>query len=198
MKDFPINSHMRSISIFFTVWCAITLPGCLSVRHAELAPSAFQFLAAVSNAVYLESANTDGTPRARICMTNGCFTTYFDPELKMGQSNYWIEKVALGDVNHDGVPDAAVVVSCETGGSGHFYDLYAVINSHGRAIPTFPIFLGDRIEIISVEILNRDIVVEFYDRFPDECMAERPTHRTFRANSKKETRERIEYENQNY
>jgi hypothetical protein len=163
-------------------WCAISLTGCLSVRQVALTPADARFLVAVSNAVYMGDACTDGSPRGIIRMTNGCYTTISDPSSEATRVNYSIQKVVLGDLNHDGVPDAAVVVLVEPlGGTGRWYDLYAVINSHAQAVPTVPVFLGDRIGIISVENLSRWIVVEFYCHYPDEGLQLPPLHKTFRS-----------------
>ena len=173
---------MRFTSIMVGVWCAVSLTRCLSARHRALPPADDKFLIAVSNAVYMGDACTDGSPRESIRMTNGSYTTISDPSSEATRVNYSIKKVVLGDLNHDGVNDAAVVVLVEPlGGTGRWYDLYAVINSHARAVPTVPIFLGDRVEIISAEILSGGIVVEFYDHYPDEGLGVTPTHKTFRA-----------------
>ncbi len=85
------------------------------------------------------------------------------------------DTTAFGDLDADGVDDAAVVLISDPGGSGTFYDLVAVLDRNGNAFPVATTFLGDRIEINAVTIEDGQIVVDMLTRGPDEAMAADPT-----------------------
>jgi hypothetical protein len=93
----------------------------------------------------------------------------------MTQVQLLSDLTAFGDLDADGVADAAVVLVTDPGGSGTFYDLVAVLDRNGNAFPVATSNLGDRIEINSLTIQNGQIVVEMLTRSPDEPMAADPT-----------------------
>jgi hypothetical protein len=70
------------------------------------------------------------------------------------------DKIALGDLNGDGVEDAAVILVSDPGGSGTFYDLAAVINSSGQAKDVASALLGDRVKIEGLRVRSGKIVVK--------------------------------------
>ena len=70
------------------------------------------------------------------------------------------DKIALGDLNGDGLEDAAVILVSDPGGSGTFYDLAAVINSGGKAKNVASVFLGDRVKIEGLSVRSGKIVVK--------------------------------------
>ncbi len=80
-----------------------------------------------------------------------------------------------GDLNGDGVQDAAVTLIVDPGGSGTFIYLAAVLNQDGAARPVASVFLGDRIIVKSLAIESGEIVVTLLTRKPDEAMATEPT-----------------------
>jgi hypothetical protein len=71
-----------------------------------------------------------------------------------------LDEVAFGDLNEDGVEDAAVILVTEPGGSGTFYDLAAVLNQNGEAVSVDSTLLGDRIQLEALAIEAGDIQVE--------------------------------------
>jgi basic membrane protein A len=85
------------------------------------------------------------------------------------------DMVAFGDLDADGVDDAAVVLISDTSGTGRFYDVVAVLDRNGKAFPVASAFLGDRIEINAVTIEDGQIVVDMLTRGPDAAMADAPT-----------------------
>jgi basic membrane protein A len=85
------------------------------------------------------------------------------------------DRVAFGDLDADGVDDAAVVLITDPGGSGTFRDLVAVLDRNGRAFPVATTFLGDRIRVNALTIEDGQIVVDMLTRTPDQAMADDPT-----------------------
>lgn len=88
-----------------------------------------------------------------------------------------ITRKAFGDLNADGAEDAAVILATDSGGSGTFYYLAAVINSEGAAEHVGTEFLGDRVEIESVNISAGSISVSFLSHATGQPMAESPASR---------------------
>ncbi len=78
--------------------------------------------------------------------------------------------VAFGDLNGDGVVDAAVVLVTNPGGSGTFYDLVAVLNQDGKAEHLAAIALGDRAQIESLEIEDGQVALQMVTHGPDDPM----------------------------
>jgi hypothetical protein len=73
------------------------------------------------------------------------------------------EKYAFGDLNGDGVDDAAVILVSSGGGSGSFYDLCTVTDRNSDPINSGFKHLGDRKIINEISIsegqINLDIVI---------------------------------------
>ena len=63
-----------------------------------------------------------------------------------------LEKTAYGDLNGDGVDDAAVVLAWQNGCSGTFRDLVAVQNPSGLPQQIASFLLGDRIQVSEMSI----------------------------------------------
>jgi len=75
-----------------------------------------------------------------------------------------------GDLNGDGVPDAAVVLATNSGGSGVFIDLAAVVVEDGQPVNVAITPLGDRVQINSLTIQDGQIVVDMVTHGPDDPM----------------------------
>jgi hypothetical protein len=86
-----------------------------------------------------------------------------------------------GDLNGDGVADAALLLIETTGGSGTFYYVAAAINRNGSFEGTDAIFLGDRISPQSLSIGHSLVIVDYLDRPPKASMATPPVieHSTY-------------------
>jgi heat shock protein HslJ len=78
--------------------------------------------------------------------------------------------VAFGDLDGDGVSDAAVVLVTDPGGSGTFYELAAVVNQDGNPEHVATISLGDRAQIEALSVKAGQIVVEMITHGPDDPM----------------------------
>jgi hypothetical protein len=77
---------------------------------------------------------------------------------------------AFGDLDGDGVDDAAVVLATSGGGSGTFISLEAVINDKGTPQHVASAELGDRTKIESVAIESGRITVEMVTHGPEDPM----------------------------
>jgi hypothetical protein len=87
---------------------------------------------------------------------------------------------AVGDLDGDGNPDAAVVVVAEGGGSGVFEELVAVLNRGSGLAPLPSVPLGDRVVVRDIEVRGGRIVIALTSAGPDDpacCPSQRTTRR---------------------
>ena len=77
---------------------------------------------------------------------------------------------AVGDLDRDGSPDAAVVLATETGGSGTFVDLAVVLNRDGVPENRAIFFLGDRVPVDRIRIVDGEIRVDLTMHGPADPM----------------------------
>ncbi len=84
-------------------------------------------------------------------------------------------KSAVGDLNQDGLADAAIIILENTGGSGNFRDLCLLLNRDGSLVHVDSATLGDRIEITSLTLNGEIITVRYLDRKPTESFAVKST-----------------------
>jgi len=78
--------------------------------------------------------------------------------------------MAFGDLNNDGVEDAAVILVTDPGGSGTFFDLAAVLNRDGQPQHVATISLGDRAQVRSLSLAEGQISVEMVTHDPNDPM----------------------------
>jgi len=84
-------------------------------------------------------------------------------------------KPVYGDLDGDGVDDAALLLVQEPGGSGTFYYVAAALNVHGAYRGTNAVLLGDRVAPQNVAIRNGLVVATYADRRPEEPMSAPPS-----------------------
>lgn len=83
---------------------------------------------------------------------------------------------AKGDLNADGIPDIAFIVTQTSGGSGTFYYVVgAVQDSSGGYQGTDAVLLGDRVAPQTTEIRDGKLIVNYADRKRDEPMTAQPS-----------------------
>ena len=80
------------------------------------------------------------------------------------------ELIVFGDLNSDGVDDAAVLLAENSGGSGVFTYVASVLNQAGQPVNTGAVLLGDRTQIKSMVVQQGQIVLEVVTQGPDDPM----------------------------
>lgn len=125
----------------------------------------------LKNATYQVSDAPGGTVtlkdgKASVEIAPGSATKY---EATLG------EQTASGDLNGDGVADAADILITSPGGSGTFYYVAAVPNQNGAAGTGVTALLGDRVKVQTLGIANGAINVTYLDRKEGEPMSADPT-----------------------
>ena len=78
--------------------------------------------------------------------------------------------MAYGDLNGDGMEDAAVLLAESSGGSGTFISVAAVVNQDGQPVNAGTAPVGDRPQLKSLAIQNGQIVMEIVTQGPDDPM----------------------------
>jgi hypothetical protein len=95
--------------------------------------------------------------------------------------NSWVElqKYALGDLNHDGLLDAAVTVDNSGGGSGVFSSLLVLLNTGSglKQVDGVDLPLGDRDLIQNLSIEGGRVHIYKMVRRENESIAEQPTQK---------------------
>ena len=126
----------------------------------------------MANLEYKIGITTSGTAK----LENGSYSEEAAPGSASKIEVKLTEDIAYGDLNGDGIGDAAVILLASGGGTGSFSYLAAVINSaDGSNQTTNYILLGDRIKIQSISINSGIILVNYLDRTPEQSFAEEPT-----------------------
>lgn len=81
-------------------------------------------------------------------------------ELKIGIYN---DMIALSDINNDGEKYAAIILESTNSGSGHFYELEIMKYKNNNYVYLASEYLGDRVEIYSIKIENKTVLVDMLD-----------------------------------
>lgn len=82
---------------------------------------------------------------------------------------------AMGDLNGDGTPDVAFILTRDTGGSGTFYYAVAALKTDDGYVGTNAVYLGDRIAPQPTTIKDGVVTVNYADRAAGEPMTARPS-----------------------
>ena len=82
---------------------------------------------------------------------------------------------AKADFNGDGKSEGVVVLSEDTGGSGTFKVLCLLMNDGSSLVNTSRIYLGDRIKLTGLVVEEKEILVSYLDRKPDEALSAHPS-----------------------
>ena len=77
---------------------------------------------------------------------------------------------ALGDLNGDGVEDAAIILAENDGGTGVFETVIAVFDEGGSPVQASELLLGDRVQIDSMNISSNVIHLGVHVQGPNDPM----------------------------
>ena len=114
----------------------------------------------------------DGDP---VTLVNGISSISAAPDsASMVVTKYFGNEVS-GDFNGDGTNDVAFIITQNSGGTGTFYYVTALISGKNGYQGTEAAFLGDRITPQANAYFNGQIIINYLDRGADEPMSAAPT-----------------------
>ncbi len=93
-----------------------------------------------------------------------------------------LTRMALGDLNGDGVPDGVVILAVNTGGSGVFVYMLVVVNRNGLPQRVAAEMLGDRVSVQNLAVKEGQIVLNALGFAPGDpmCCPSQSVIRTYR------------------
>jgi hypothetical protein len=174
---FPKLPGQKICFLIMAILSTVLLASCAGRAPMSKARSSLTS-EALENAAYKSE-----WPRSRVAKLNG--GEYREKYTEDSASELVIrltKKVAFGDLDGDGLEDAAVVLLTDPGASGTFYYLAAVINQGGRPDNVAARLLGDRVKIKKVSVEQGDIVIDMIAHGPDDpvCCPSKRVVRTYR------------------
>lgn len=88
----------------------------------------------------------------------------------------------MGDLNEDGVDDAAVLIAANYGGTGVFVSVHVVLNDNGQPRDAASIAIDDRPQINALEIHNGEVFLDAIVHDVDDpmCCPTFPVTQTFK------------------
>jgi hypothetical protein len=102
-----------------------------------------------------------------IKLVNGSFSVNTASDVYNAQM---LEAYAFGDLNGDGVEDAAIILVENSGGTGQFESVVAVYNSGGAPVQAGQSILGDRVQVKSMDISSGVIHLDMLVHGPTDPM----------------------------
>jgi hypothetical protein len=176
----------KSVVWFFVLAVALAAAIYFNVyfpRTAPVAPTADDFEPTVSNSSMISLSSFDpknaaypDIDDAPVTLVNGHSESPVAPGSIETVTTEYFGNEATGDLNGDGIPDRAFIVTQYGAGTGVFYYAVAAIQSRdGSAVVTNGVFIGDRIAPQSTRIEGSEIVLNYATRKPGEAMTETPT-----------------------
>jgi hypothetical protein len=93
-----------------------------------------------------------------------------------------LDTVAFGDMNNDGVVDAAIILVENGGGSGEFESVVNVMNTNGAPTQTGQALLGDRVQVKGMTITSGVLAMDMLVQGPNDpmCCPSEPESQTYR------------------
>jgi hypothetical protein len=93
-----------------------------------------------------------------------------------------LDTVAFGDMNNDGVVDAAIILVENGGGSGEFESVVNVLNTNGAPTQTGQALLGDRVQVKGMTITSGVLSMDMLVQGPNDpmCCPSEPESQTYR------------------
>ena len=112
-----------------------------------------------------------------VTLTNGVSVTEAAPGSASKITTRYFGNDATGDLNGDGLPDTAFLITQDTGGSGLFYYAVVAMKTTTGYKMTNAFLIGDRIAPQSTEINSSamELRVNYAERKPGEPMTAQPS-----------------------
>ena len=114
----------------------------------------------------------DGQP---VTLVNGRAETPSVPGSASKTVTQYFGNDATGDLNGDGRPDVAFILTQSGGGSGTFYYVVVALKTAAGYEGTNGVVLGDRIAPQTTEIKDGELIVNYADRRGGEPMTAQPS-----------------------
>jgi hypothetical protein len=106
-------------------------------------------------------------PDTRLTLVNGQ-ANLNDPAKNLRAQSMLLEPLAFGDLNGDGASDAVVDIATNTGGSGTFHELIAILWQNGKAAQAAGYELGDRVALRGLKIESGIISLDYLRHGPKD------------------------------
>jgi hypothetical protein len=110
-----------------------------------------------------------------VTLVNGHAETPVAPGSASSVATDYFGNEATGDVNGDGEPDKAFLITQDPGGTGTFYYIVVALKTVTGYEGTTAALLGDRIAPQTVGIRNGEVVVNYAERAPGDPMTAEPS-----------------------
>lgn len=163
-KDIKARPRVRVIFLALVVFLlTLLIPGWTRPNGAR-SQAAFSEKEIRNLARNFEYTLVDGS---KYRLKNGLY------ESGEGLDNYVSLKLAdlaVGDLNNDGEPEAAVILVSNFGGSGSFYELTVLVNRGQNLEQTNSLELGDRVDIKKLAVSRGKIRIDLLTHGPDDPM----------------------------
>jgi len=143
-----------------------------------------------------QAASSAPIPLDEQALENLEYTGIYDQAVKLSAGEYvgqpfeeggaslptvTLQGVTAGDLNQDGLDDAVVLLAENSGGSGTFIYLAAVLNNNGDLLNTSTISLGDRVRVQSIQVVDGKILVSLLAHAPEDplCCPTQKVEKTY-------------------
>ncbi|GEM_PF-1413101 len=118
------------------------------------------------NGIYL----SEFVPGGKVTLADGKFEVATGSAATEKVTAVLLEPIASGDLDGDGMADAAVILSVNTGGTGAFRELHVMLNQDGQPVHAAAIPLGDRVQIKVLAIQHGAIIVDMLTHGPKDAL----------------------------
>jgi uncharacterized membrane protein len=121
----------------------------------------------IKNAAYFSEWSSTG----KVQLTNGIYREKIVPDSATELVIRLNDTIAFGDLNNDGVNEAAAILITDGGGSGTFRDLVVLTDCNGLPKHIATATLGDRVRVQSLSVQSGHILLEMITHGTDDPMA---------------------------